>query len=233
MAEEIKLAGGHVNNVVRVGDTVRRAVRQDMSVQHALFDHLTTKGFDRVPRFLGVDEQGREVLTYLPGDVFFDKDDFTDGHLTGAAQLLRLYHDCTVDFPPVQAAGAEVMCHNDWTPANTVFVGDQPAGMIDFDTIKPGTRLWDLTYSAWMWLSLGEEIWTAEDQRRRLVLFVDAYDHASCTPSMVAALLPSRQAGRAQWAERLNRTVAATWARGRLSWTLVNITNHYHPDGLP
>tara|TARA_R110002020_G_scaffold35734_20_gene107660 strand:+ start:74 stop:778 length:705 start_codon:yes stop_codon:yes gene_type:complete len=230
---EIVLAGGHVNAVVRIGDTVRRTTQRDSAMVEALLTHLHDKGFAHAPRFLGIDDQGRQILTYLPGAVLFDKDDFSDAQLQAAAQLLQLFHDHTTDFPPVLAAAAEVMCHNDWTPANTVFVAGHPTGMIDFDTIRPGTRLWDLTYSVWTWLSLGEDRWTPADQWRRLELFVAAYDHPACTPELVAACLPGRQAGRAHWASRLGRTAGADWANACLAWTLTHITNHYHPDGLP
>lgn len=146
---EIVLRGGQVNSVVRVEDTVRRTGGSGRSLQHALFAHLAARGFDAAPRFLGHDEQGREMLTYLPGHVPVGEGDFSDRQLGNAARLLRAYHDATVDFAPVQAAGAEVMCHNDWTPANTVMTDGMPTGMIDFDTARPGTRLWDLTYSVW------------------------------------------------------------------------------------
>lgn len=229
---EVPLEGGQINSVVRVGDTVRRATKRDMGLQHALFDHLAAKGFAGAPRFLGHDEKGREILTFMPGEVLYDKDDFSDAQLVGAATLLRAYHDATTDFPPVRAAGAEVLCHNDWTPANTTCIHDMPAGMIDFDTAMPGTRLWDLTYSTWMWLGLNEPVWTAQDQRRRLVLFVQAYDHPSCTPGLVAACLPTRQAGRIHFARQKNMPAAVTWAENAMAWTLENITEHFHPSGL-
>ncbi|UYO00906.1 MAG: phosphotransferase [Devosia sp.] len=229
---ETLLTGGQVNHVVRIGDTVRRATGRDMSRQHALFAHLAAKGFAATPRFLGHDEKGREILSFVPGEVLFEKDDFSDTQLIAAARLLRAYHDATVDFPPVQEACGEVMCHNDWTPANTTFVDDLPAGMIDFDTAMPGTRLWDLTYSTWMWLGLNEPVWTAEDQRRRLVLFVSAYGHPTCTPHLVAACLPSRQAGRIHVARQKGMHAAVTWAENAMAWTLDNITEHFQPSGL-
>lgn len=232
MSVEIPLPGGQINSVVRVGDTVRRATTRDMSVQHALFAHLAAKGFSGAPRFLGHDERGREMLTFVPGDVLFDKDDFSDAQLHAAARLLRTYHDATVDFPAVLAAGAEVMCHNDWTPANTTFVDDLPTGMIDFDTAMPGTRLWDFTYSTWMWLGLNEPVWTVEDQRRRLLLFVEAYGHPTCTPGLVAACLPAHQAGRIHFARQKGMEAAVTWAENALAWTLDNITEYFHPSGL-
>lgn len=230
---EIVLRGGQVNSVVRVEDTVRRTGGSGRSLQHALFAHLAARGFDAAPRFLGHDEQGREMLTYLPGHVPVGEGDFSDRQLGNAARLLRAYHDATVDFAPVQAAGAEVMCHNDWTPANTVMTDGMPTGMIDFDTARPGTRLWDLTYSVWTWLDLGEPLWDPAEQRRRMAHFIAAYAHPSCTVELVAAILPARQAGRMHWAEKQGWQDAVSWSRQCLGWSLVNITEFYHPDGLP
>lgn len=231
--EEIILAGGQVTPVIRIGDTVRRSGQRNNALQHALFDHLAAQGFPHAPRFLGYDDEGRETLTFLPGEVLFDKDDFSDGQLAAAARMLRAYHDATVSFPPVMAAGAEVLCHNDWTPANTVFVDDLPSGMIDFDTAAPGTRLWDVTYSVWTWLGLAEPRWSPSEQRHRMSHFLSAYDHPTCSIGLIAACLPARQAGRAHWAGKRDMTAAVSWANNCLAWTLDHITHHYHPDGLP
>jgi hypothetical protein len=38
------------------------------STVHALLRHLEDVGFDGAPRALGFDDQGREMLSYLPGD---------------------------------------------------------------------------------------------------------------------------------------------------------------------
>ena len=230
--QEIPLKGGQVNSVVRVGDTVRRATNRDMTLQHALFEHLAARHFLAAPRFLGRDAQGRDILTYLPGDVLYDKDDFSDAQLTAAAKLLRSYHDATTDFLSVTDAGAEVMCHDDWTPANTTFVDDLPHGMIDFDTISPGSRLWDVAYSTWMWLGLSEPVWSPKDQRRRLELFAASYDHPSCTPGLIAATIPTRQAGRIRFARLKGMVEAVHWAENAMDWTLEHITGWYHPDGL-
>jgi hypothetical protein len=58
-----KIAGGNVNQVVRVGDTVRRPAGPWTPAVHALLTHLHNVGFSAGPRPLGVEELGREVLT--------------------------------------------------------------------------------------------------------------------------------------------------------------------------
>ncbi len=64
------LRGGYTNDgqVVRVGDTVRRPWRATSPATGALLEHLERVGFDGAPRFLGRDEDGREVLSYVDGE---------------------------------------------------------------------------------------------------------------------------------------------------------------------
>ena len=53
---EIPLAGGDVNPVVRVGETVRRP--RGPEAVRALLEWYERLGFDGAPRFIGFDEQG-------------------------------------------------------------------------------------------------------------------------------------------------------------------------------
>ncbi|HEY3034840.1 MAG TPA: aminoglycoside phosphotransferase family protein, partial [Streptosporangiaceae bacterium] len=64
---EERLDGGNAGGAVRVGDTVRRARGPWTPAVHALLSHLAGKEFAGVPRPLGVDGRGREILTFLEG----------------------------------------------------------------------------------------------------------------------------------------------------------------------
>ena len=67
--DEEPLAGGMDNagQVVRVGDTVRRPIKRSSQAVHTLLLHLESVGFDGAPRYLGSDERGREVLSFIRG----------------------------------------------------------------------------------------------------------------------------------------------------------------------
>ena len=67
---EVLLYGGLTNagRVSRVGSTVRRPRRPTSRATWALLDHLERVGFDGAPRFLGVDDHGREMLSFIPGE---------------------------------------------------------------------------------------------------------------------------------------------------------------------
>ncbi len=66
-AHEEVLAGGDMTAVVRVGDTVRRAAGSWTPTIHAFMRHLHASGFTMVPKPLGIDNRGREIISLLPG----------------------------------------------------------------------------------------------------------------------------------------------------------------------
>ncbi len=201
--EEI-LLGGNMTSVVKVGDTVRRASGPWTPAVHALLGHIRRRGFDRAPQALGIDEQGREIISLLPGSVAaypLPEHVLTDRTLVAVAGLLRAYHDATVDFvPPVDAnwqwpahEPVEVLCHNDFGPYNLMFEGNRLSGVIDFDTASPGARVWDLGYTAYRFVPLTDPgnpdvpYPGVAEQRRRLALFAESYGVAAITPGDVVA----------------------------------------------
>src|SRR5512139_786480 len=98
MDQEIALAGGRTTEGdVRVGDTVRRPTKARAPFVHALLRHLEARGFSGAPRFLGTDSEGRDTLSFLPGDVPAELGHFSDAQLMAAARLLRQLHDATAD----------------------------------------------------------------------------------------------------------------------------------------
>src|SRR5690349_21158941 len=105
MAEqEIPLTGGNLTPVVRVGNTVRRITNFWSVTVHGLLRYLETKGFDAAPSFLGLDEQGREILSYIEGEVGFLPYIWADSVLVEVAQLLRRFHDLTAEYVPPEGA---------------------------------------------------------------------------------------------------------------------------------
>jgi hypothetical protein len=165
---EVVLAGGIANRglVVRVGDTVRRPLRPTSPATHALLRHLADVGFAGAPRFLGVDEQGREILSFVPGNAItppYAPWALTDEALISVASLLRDYHRAVSSFdpapytwpssPPVPFAG-ELVSHNDMNLDNVVFRAGRAVALIDFDLASPGCRLWDVACAVRLWAPL-------------------------------------------------------------------------------
>jgi hypothetical protein len=190
---EVTLVGGIANRgqVVRIGDTVRRPQRPTSPATHALLLHLDDVGFAGAPRFLGVDEQGREVLSFVPGTAItppYPAWALTDEALASVAGLLRDYHRAVATFdptphvwspsPPPPFAG-ELVSHNDPNLDNVVFRDGRAVALIDFDLASPGSRVWDVACAARLWAPLRPARYIDDTRRARAVarlrLFVDSY----------------------------------------------------------
>jgi Ser/Thr protein kinase RdoA (MazF antagonist) len=193
---EVTLQGGTANRglVVRVGDTVRRPIRPTSPSTHALLRFLDDAGFDAAPRFLGVDDAGREILTYIPGQAPrapYEAWALDDEALASVAVLLRRFHEAVRPFPTdgyvwarqvPQAYRGPQVSHNDPNLDNIVFRDGIAVALIDFDLASPGSPTWDLALAVRLWCPLRDEADIHDERRgrslKRLRLFLDAYEAA-------------------------------------------------------
>jgi hypothetical protein len=138
---EISLSGGRLTpGIVRVGNTVRRPAKGNAAFVHDLLLCLEDQDFPFAPRFLGRDEQGRDILSYLEGETWPDSGSgFSDDLLEQAARAIRRYHDVTAGSPLAQ--NHEIIAHHELGPHNTIFQGGHLVGFIDWNDAAPGTRL--------------------------------------------------------------------------------------------
>ncbi|MDQ0754649.1 phosphotransferase [Arthrobacter sp. B3I4] len=164
MANEEILTGGNSSVVVRVGDTVRRNSGPWTPAVHALLDALHAAGVTGVPVAAGLDDLGREVLSFLPGETVQYPLPAWVWHpaiLAEAGKLLRQFHDASVDLVRTRLTWQlashepiEVVCHNDFAPYNMAFEDRKLAGVFDFDAASPGPRIWDFAYLAYQLVPL-------------------------------------------------------------------------------
>jgi hypothetical protein len=224
---ELPLSGGHLTQVRRVGDTVRRARSEWSPAVEALLVELRGVGFEGCPEFLGVDEHGRQVLSWIEGQAASGSPlpayVWSDGSLLGVVSLLRELHDASVSLVgqlrgfawqemSLAPALAEVVCHNDCAPWNTVFRGGAPIAFLDWDLAAPGSRLWDVAYAAWHWIPLWVDeravdhgFSDLEGRPRRLRLLADAYRLAAPDRRRLLDFVELRQRA---WAQTVRRGAA-------------------------
>ncbi|MDY0909828.1 phosphotransferase [Microbacterium sp. CFBP9034] len=196
---EEALSGGNMDPVVRSGDTVRRVAGPWTEAVHALLDVLQASGVAGAPRALGLDERGREVLTYLPGDVLADAPpdvQWSENALHDAGRLLRRIHDASVELVGAgdlawrspRREPAEVICHNDFANYNLIVRDGVLVGVIDFDFAGPGSRVWDLAYLAYRLVPFAEDAADAValDRGHRLQALIDAYGVAYAPQDVLA-----------------------------------------------
>lgn len=190
---EVPLFGGTANrgSVVRVGDTVRRPARVTGAATRALLEHLAAVGFVGSPRYLGTDDRGREVLTYVPGEAVtppYPPWSMGEEALRSVAELLHRYHRAVEGFDPTghdwpgpvpPDFRGDLVTHNDPNLDNIVFRDGRAVALIDFDLASPGSAVWEVAAAARLWSPLRLEA-DIDDERRgralqRLRFFVDAY----------------------------------------------------------
>lgn len=186
--EEV-LPGGNVAGAVRVGGSVRRRRGPHSETVHALLGHLQAKGFPGAPAYLGLDEEGRETLSFIEGLVPtypLPPTVTTDAAVVEVGRLIQRLHEAVADFRPPSCAvwwqmpGAphdgDVVCHNDLAPYNTVYRDGLPVAFIDWDTASPAPREWDLAHAVWRFAPVSADAGLAPAETgRRIRLLCDGY----------------------------------------------------------
>jgi Ser/Thr protein kinase RdoA (MazF antagonist) len=213
MTTEQPLVGGMYDDgrVVRIGETVRRPIRASSAAAQALLLHLEAAGFEGSPRFLGIDDQGREILTFVDGDVAlppYPAWSMTDEAIRGLGALLRRFHEASASFDAGRVGGwsttwsdprgGPLVCHNDLFPENVVFRGGVPVALIDFGEAAPGRPAWDVAIAAEVWAPLTAPGGRLGHQRgldavRRVGLLAGAYGvDAANSVELVDVMLEQR-----------------------------------------
>lgn len=201
---EVRLPGDGVTpGLVRVGETVRRPVRPFTATVQAYLTHLHARGFHDAPRPMGYDDsEGREVLSYVPGDVPREPlpDDATTVEvLVALARMIRREHDAAEGWEPPEDAvwgstpgnrpaglvplfeRAELVAHMDYCPGNVVFRDGLPVALIGFDLARPTTRVNAIANALYWWAPLLDPLDRAPalvnaDVPERAAAFAMAYD---------------------------------------------------------
>ena len=179
--------------VVRVGPHVLRPSTPHTPSIHAFLRAVREAGFDGAPVPVGVDEDGRERLVFIDGDVPlvpYPAWARSDAALASVARLLRRLHDAargfdaaahTWDRSLADPAGGTVMCHNDVELSNVVFRDGEAVALLDFEYAAPGRPVYDLAQLARVCVPLDGDVdrarmgWEHVDQPARLRLAADAY----------------------------------------------------------
>ncbi|GID91047.1 phosphotransferase [Amorphoplanes digitatis] len=190
-AERALLAARLAARPVRLGDTMRRPRHDRSAYVDELLRQLAGAGFAGVPRPLGYDERGRQILTFIEGEVPAGEGPhrLSDARIRSATELIRAFHDATAATPLRE--DQEIVCHGDLGPHNTVFDGERAIAIIDFeDDVGPGRRVDDFAQAVWGFVDLTDAGVAVADQARRTRLMCDTY--GGVTPAAVVEALTAR-----------------------------------------
>ena len=180
---------------------------------------------------LGTDERGREVLSYVPGEVpdRASPEVLTERALAEVGRLIRRYHEAVSGFelpagvswhhPEMPGVGT-VACHNDLAPRNTVFRDGRPVAFLDWELAAPAPPAWDLAHAAWQFVPLSDDAGCARngwpsppDRARRLRVLCDGYGLPDRERAGFSGLVARRMEASASGMEALAAGGVATFER--------------------
>ncbi len=228
---------------MRIGDTVRRPRLAESALVEAVLTFLEDEGFDGAPRFLGIDTQGRQALSFVHGEVAgrpWPAWVADDERAVSVARLVRRFDDAMQSFGlpedlvidgwpdlpgmPASIAGPpQFVGHMDVTPENVVFVDGHARALIDFDLARPTDRVGEVCNVLLWWAPLmpisdREPAVRSVDAIARAALIVDAYGLGATDREQIVPLAMN-SAGRAWFsmrdrAERLGGGWRRMWDEG-------------------
>jgi len=192
---EQQLDGGIANagRVVRVGPHVLRPSSPHSGSIHAFLRAVRRAGFEGASLPVGIDEDGRERLVFIDGEVPvppYPDWSQSDTALASIARLLRGLHDAARGFDPqgltwddglADPAGGTLVCHNDVELSNVVFRDGVAVAVLDFEFAAPGRPVYDLAQLARLCVPIDDDFdqarlgWRHADRPVRLRLVADAY----------------------------------------------------------
>ena len=119
MEQEIQLNGGRSTiGVVRLNDVVFRPHKNESDFANKFLIYLEKQNYTYSQKFLGRDEKGRDKFLYIDGYVPDEIGNTTIEQLCSFMQIVKQLHDISLNF----TKSNKVICHNDLSPCNTVFV---------------------------------------------------------------------------------------------------------------
>ena len=209
----LAFASDSLRVVGRIGSTVVRRTGWWSPAVHDLLQHLERAGFAESVRFLGLDSDGNEVLTYIEGTSGLDAWALVvpEEGLREYARLVRRYHDAVHDYVPAadrewmtEAHGlrvGEIVTHGDLGPWNTVWREGRAIGLLDWDLAGPRPALHDIGYALEYVAPFRDDATCVEelsypsrpDRARRIGIFAEAYGLPS-TAGLVDAVIAQQEA---------------------------------------
>ncbi len=190
---EQPLSGGLANagRVVRSGRYVLRPSGPHTPSVHALLRSVRDAGFDGAPEPVGVDDDGRERLVYIDGDVPispYPAWSQSNRALISIVELVCRFHRAVAGFDAdghrwnevlADPVGGTTICHNDVELSNVVFRNGEAVALLDLEFAAPGRPIYDLAQLARLCVPIEHEVdqermgWRRADRAARLRLVAD------------------------------------------------------------
>lgn len=184
--EEALVGGNTTPGVVKIDNSVRRPRGRRSVFAASVLRALNDGGYRWAPLYLGVDDQDRDVLSFVEGATTDHPTQRDERSYAAIGRILRELHDLTRGTE--LAAGGECVIHGDPGPFNVVMRDGMPVALIDWDSAHPGDPLTDVGYAGWTWCIQAAGNVPVHDQARRLGQLVRAYDPGLSAQTVLDAI---------------------------------------------
>jgi hypothetical protein len=183
MSEEVPLIGGRITQgVVKKGNHVLRPLCSNSTLVHDVLRWLDNKSVELSPKFIGVTDDNREIISFLEGVSPNNIGWFCEDQIYQAGKIIKCLHDNLSDFPGCSIG--QTVCHNDLSPCNFMFLDNLPYAVFDWDAAKIDDPINDVAYAVWLWLDIGyegpyeycNEINTPSNIGKKAKILLDAYE---------------------------------------------------------
>ncbi|MFS1513730.1 aminoglycoside phosphotransferase family protein [Chengkuizengella sp. SCS-71B] len=187
MNNKEELTGGRIGKIHKIGETVVRPSNKWTKDIHCFLQFLHEEGVNFVPKPYGINEKEEEIISFMPGDVFnypLPEKLLTDSMIVSSSKLLLEFHKYSEKYVTrltndeqwmlSETYPIEVMCHGDFAPYNVTVENNEATGIIDFDTLHPGPKMWDIAYAIYRWVPFDYH-GNLKEQIRKSKLFLDTY----------------------------------------------------------
>jgi hypothetical protein len=189
------MPGGVANagQVIRQGNSVLRPSNPNSISIHAFLSALRATGFNGASLPIEIQDDGRERLVFVEGDVPippYPQWAQSSDALASIALLLFEFHTASALVTPqlstwsgelADPAGGSIVCHNDVCMENVVFRDGIAIGLLDFDFAAPGRPLYDLAQFARMCVPIDDDMsaallgWQITDHPARMRVVTEVY----------------------------------------------------------
>lgn len=190
--EELLAGGNTTEGVVKADRTVRRPRGRRSSFASEVLRALNEAGVAWAPAYLGIDAEGRDTLSYIPGTTTDHPSQRDERCYAAFGGILRELHDFSRGIP--LASNSECLVHGDPGPFNVIMAEGMPVALIDWDSVHPGDPMEDVGYAGWTWCIQAVGNVPVEDQARRLRLLADGYDPELTADVLIEAVFRSQDA---------------------------------------
>ncbi|MGH1550373.1 phosphotransferase family protein [Leifsonia poae] len=188
--EELLGGGNTTEGVVKAGRTVRRPRGRRSAFASEVLRTLNEAGIPWAPTYLGIDGEGRDVFSYIPGATTDHPSQRDERCYAAFGGILRELHEFSRGTP--LAAGGECLVHGDPGPFNVIMAEGMPVALIDWDSVHPGDPMEDVGYAGWTWCIYATGNVPVVDQARRLRLLADGYDPDLRGDALIEAIFRSQ-----------------------------------------